>query len=331
MGGGSKTSSSQNSTSSNAVNPQELAMLQDNYAGAQGRANSLTPYSGPLTAGFNPTQTQAQGVLSTVATNPQYAANNNMATGAVQGVLGSPISAQPYASSQLSNTDLAPYMNPYTNDVVNASIAQNERARQTANMNDNQAATGDGAFGGSRSGVANALTNEAYDRNNQVNIANLNSANYGQAQTAASADLAAQNQAKQFNSTQGVSTGFNNANLQLTGANDLANLNNNGLNLAAQQGSILGAVGDQQQQQSQAELSNAYNAYLQGQQLTMQQQQLLNSALGLIPNQQTITSNGSGTQNTSNQLGVGSILGGLGSLASGLGGSSGILALGAAL
>ena len=65
--------------------------------------------------------------------------------------------------------------------------------------------------------------------------------------------------------------------------------------MAAQQAGILGAVGDMQQQQQQAELSAAYQNWLTGKQLTLEQQNLLNAALGMIPVQETINSNGTTT------------------------------------
>lgn len=312
MSGGSSQKQTQQSTSSNTIDPAQLALLQGNYAGAQTRASTLTPYTGQLTAGFTPTQTQAQGILSGVATDPTYAANNNSAVNSVQGILGNPANTT-VTPQTLAGTDLSPYLNPYTNDVINNSISQNERARQIANVNDNQKATAAGAFGGDRSAVLNAQTNDAYDRNNQTNIAALNQANYQQAQAGATTDINNNLNAQQstINDTLAGRT------QQLGAAGDLVAANNNGLNLATQQGGILGAVGDAQQQQQQTELTNAYQAYMAGQQLTVTQQQLLNSALGLIPNQQTVNSSGSGTSQTTTNPGIAGILGGLGSLAQG--------------
>jgi len=274
LSGGSKQTTQQ--TQTNTINPESMALLKNNYATAQQNAASLgTPYTGQLTAGFTPTQLQAQGILSSVATNPLYGQTANAATAGAQGILN---------SNPLSAADLQTYMNPFQKDVIDASINDNERARQIAQTQMNAQNTAGGAFGGSRSGVANALTNEAYDRNNQSNIANLNAANYTQAQNAS---LAAKN-------------------LGLNAATTTANLNNNALGVAAQQGGILGAVGDAQQAQSQTEISNAYNNWLQGKQLTIQQQNLLNSALGMIPVQQTVNTNG--TTTTSSNPGLGGIL-----------------------
>lgn len=285
FGGSSKQDTHQ--VSSNTVNPMQMQQYQQNYADAQQRVGGLTPYTGPITAGFNPNQTQAQGILSGVATDPRYQQINS-------GLISS------LDDTQLAGKDLSPYYNPFQKDVIDASIAQNQFARDQQGVADNASATAAHAFGGTRQAVQRALTTEGYDRNNQQNIAGLNTANFQQAQQAAQQDIA-----NKFNRAGAVSS-----------------LNNNGLQLAAQQGGILSAVGDAQQQQSQRELSDAYNAYLQGQQLTITQQQLLNQALGIIPLEQTNTTDG--TTTTKSNPGIGGILGGVASLglAAATGGSS---------
>lgn len=296
----------QQSTSSNQIDPAQLALLTQNYNGAQQKASTLTPYTGQLTAGFNPTQTQAQGILSGIGTDPSYGATNNAAVGSINGILGSnpntTVNASPVDASTIAGSDLSKYMNPFQSSVIDASIAQNERARQIAGVSDNQKAQAAGAFGGSRSGVLSSLTNEAYDRNNQTNIANLNAANFSQAQGAAGTDAATRNQVGEFNSGQSVNAqqssiqnALAQAGFKVNAAGQLINANNAALGTATNQAGILASVGDAQQNQQQTELTNAYNAYQQGQQLTVAQQQLLNSALGLIPTQQTVTGSGSST------------------------------------
>ena len=301
MPGGNKTTQKQES--SNTINPQSLGLLTSNYNTAKGNAaNVAAPFTGQLTAGFTPTQLQAQGLLSGVATDPTYAANNNQAIAGTQGIMNNPVN-----TSTIAGADLSPYLNPFTSDVINSTIADQERARQIAQVADAQKATAAGAFGGSRSGVMAAETNGAYDRNTGSLLAGLNQANFNQAQGAAATDAASKNNMGQFN-----------ANTGLAAAGQLANLNNNGLNLATQQGGLLGAVGDAQQQQQQQGLDRIYQNWLTGKQLTMDEQNILNSALGMIPVQQTV--NSSGTTNQTTNPGVGGILGGIASLGLGIGG-----------
>lgn len=330
--GGSSTST-KHETSSNTINPYQMQQYQQNYGRAQDAANSLQPYTGQVTAGFNPNQIQAQGVLSNIAQDPKYAAATQQAMGTTQGLLAAnpntTVNAKPYDAAQLSNTDLSPYLNPYTKNVIDTTLSAQERGRQMQTVNDNQAATAAGAFGGSRSGVANALTNEAYDRNTGSLVAGLNQANYGQAQQGALADIGSRNAASQFNSGQNltaqqssISNALAQAGFKLNAAGQLEALNEADLRRATQQAGILSAVGDTQQQQQQTELGNAFNLYMSNQQMTLAQQQLLNQALGIIPLEQTNTSDG--TTTTKSNPGAMGILGGIAGLglAAATGGSS---------
>lgn len=327
MSGGSKETTHE--TQSNTVDPAQMAMYQANYNTAKQNADLIAqPYTGALVAGFNPTQLQAQQNLIGLAGNPLYANLLTGATQATQNILSNPVNGQvtanPVTAAQLAGTDLSPYLNPFQQQVIDASVAQNERAREIAQNQINMQNSAGSAFGGSRSGVANALTNEAYDRNSQAAIANLNAQNFTQAQQAALADIAARNQTGQFNASQGLTAqqqSIQNAlaaqGLGLSAAQQLAGLGTDQFNLAAQQAGILGAVGDTQQQQQQAELTAAYQNALTNKQLTLEQQNLLNSALGMIPVQQTVTTDGVKTTRTS--PGLTDVLSSLGSFAGGLG------------
>jgi hypothetical protein len=341
MGGSSK--STEDKTINNTIDPIQMQQYQDNYARAQQTAASLTPYSGQITAGFNPTQLQAQGLLSNIATDPRYQAANNAAMGSVQDVLGANINptvtpqtvaATPYTAAQLAGTDLSPYMNPYQSSVIDASIAQNQYARQQQGVADNAAATAANAFGGTRQAVQRAETTAGYDRNDQQNLAALNSANFTQAQNAAGTDIAARNAASQFNAGQSLNADeFNSGQsltaqqnslsntlavlgLKMNAAGQLVSLSNSGLQTATQQAGMLSAVGDAQQAQQQREMTDAYNAYLSGQQLSLTQQQLLNQSLGMIPVQTTQQTNG--TTTTSRNPGALGILGGIANLGLGV-------------
>jgi hypothetical protein len=366
MSGGKTTTETkkETGTSSNTLDPEFKSMVMGNYAGAQDKAASLTPYTGQLTAGFTPTQLQAQQQLTGVATDPRYAATNATAMNSTSNVMSNPLDGRINAQTvrtpdtltptsvtagMLRDTNLDPYMNPFTRGVIDTTIADNERSRQIAQVADSQRMTAGNAFGGSRSGVAAALTNEGYDRNMGLQIASLNSDNFNQAQRAAQYDIGNRLGADQFNSTNAMNAGqfnisnsmntdqFNsnqnvaaqqasfdngiNANNQtLTASGQLMDMNNADLGMAVQQGGILSAVGDAQQNQLQAEYDAAFAAYQNGQQLTLAQQQLLNSALGMVPQQQTVTSSGT-SSGTSKESGGGltGMLGGAGSVMSGLG------------
>ncbi len=96
------------------------------------------------------------------------------------------------SAAQLSNTNLDPYQNPYTNDVVNQSLNDIDLQRQRdINGNSSQFTSqgGEGAAFGSRAGVADALTNEAAMRQSADTSAQLRQAGYTQAQGAAQTDI----------------------------------------------------------------------------------------------------------------------------------------------
>jgi hypothetical protein len=86
------------------------------------------------------------------------------------------------AFPEYSTNMVQKYMNPYQQEVIDASMTDLNRQRQMQQMADLNTATRAKAFGGSRQGVASALTNEAYDRTAASTLANLRSQGFGNAQ-----------------------------------------------------------------------------------------------------------------------------------------------------
>jgi hypothetical protein len=316
--------SSGTSTSANTINPFQFGQYQANYGNAQNIAQGLTtPYSGPLTAPFTSTQTSAQNMLSGIATDPTYREMIGNAANAVADILGNPaatnVTPQPVTAATIANSDLSPYLNPYQSSVVNATLGQLNQLNANQLLNTNQGATASGAFGGSRSGVADALTNQ-YDMQQAAPvIAGLNAQGFNTALNAAGQDAATLNNVAMFNSGQNVNAqqgSIANALAALGGrvnaADALAGLANQGYGLAATQGGLLGSVGLEQQSQDQSALTNVYNAWLAQQSQNAQAQNLLNSSLGLIPLQQTTntstTGNSFGTSQSSSSPGLIDIL-----------------------
>lgn len=152
----------------------------------------------------------------TAAPNPVQAQQNAAALSGGAGMVnasglrvGAPsVGAQNIGTSTLPQTDLQGYMNPFTNQVINTTNAQIERARQTAQGQTSAQALTQGAYGGSRSGVMGALTNQAYDQNTLASDASLNQANYSQATQNAQIDLARRLQADQANQGANLQAGI---------------------------------------------------------------------------------------------------------------------------
>jgi hypothetical protein len=287
---------------SNKIDPQLMALYNANYNRASNLANQPAPvYSGQFTAPLNSTETQAGGLYSNIAANNPGSSTINSGISGASGVLG--YNPSSVTAGQLSTTNLAPYMNPFTNDVISTSLAQLNQQRGQQRVADNQAATAAGAFGGNRQGVADALTNQLYDQNAGSLIAGLNAQNFGQAQNAAQSDITNRLNANEFNTNAGLTA--NGQRLSASGLlGDLGNSQFNNANTAAGNLMNYGILG--QQTTNSADLAK-YADFLRMVQDPLQKQALLNSSLGMIPTQ--------GTTTQSQNQGFGGILGDLGSIA----------------
>ena len=150
------------------------------------------------------------------------------------------------AQAQTAEGGIGTYMNPYTQQVIDTSMADLERQRQMQQNQLGAQATQAGAFGGSRQGVAQALTNEAFARQGGQLAAGLRQQGYQTALGAAQADVnrqmqaalanqAAYNAAQQFGQNLGLTAqqanqqaGLQGAQLRMGAAGQLGNLSQTG-------------------------------------------------------------------------------------------------------
>lgn len=112
-----------------------------------------------------------QGGKGGGAPQQPYSINDAAATG-----LGNALAATNYAVFAPLNDDL--YMNPYTETVVDNVQDDIERQRQMAINNLGAQAQGAGAYGGSRQGVAEAMTNAEFGRMAANQLGNLRMQGY---------------------------------------------------------------------------------------------------------------------------------------------------------
>ena len=193
--------------------------------------------AGAATGGLpvNPMQQASmaqQGALAGTAANMMYT------PGQVQTSFNTPMvgtggTTPMVQAGQLSNTDINQYQNPFTQQVIDTSMADLERQRQMQMNQLGAQASSAGAFGGSRQGVAESLTNEAFARQGGQLAAGLRQAGFNQAQQMAQQDIATRMQA-------GVSN-------QSAAAQDLARrLQAQGMNQAAIQAGQSMGLGAQQ-------------------------------------------------------------------------------------
>jgi hypothetical protein len=163
------------------------------------------------------------------------------------------------------------YMNPYTQQVIDTSMADLERQRQMQQNQLGQQASAAGAFGGSRQGIAEAETNRAFAQQGGQLAAQLRQQGFNTALGASQQDVSNQMQAALANQSAGAnaaqfgqstglqaqgmnqnaglqaalanqSAGFQGANLGLNASNQLGNLSQQGFNMGQ-------SIGNQQWQQ----------------------------------------------------------------------------------
>jgi len=162
---------------------------------------------------------------------------------------------------QIGAQYMSAYQNPYEQQVVQAALGDVELARQRAGLSDRAAATAAKAFGGSRQGVAEALTNEAALRNASSTAANLRSAGFNTA----------------------AQLGQSDANRMLQGAGLRLNAAGQMGNLAAQQQN-LGIAGSQAVMNAEAQRQALEQAKLDAvRNLSLERLGISQSALGLQP------------------------------------------------
>jgi hypothetical protein len=89
----------------------------------------------------------------------------------------------------MKDYNLTDYMNPFLSQVRDVTISDMERARQLQQIKDEDAALGAKAFGGSRQGVQDANTNEAFQRTLAQALATLNAQGYSEGTGLIQADI----------------------------------------------------------------------------------------------------------------------------------------------
>lgn len=211
-------------------------------------------YDGERIAGFNPYQERAfqnigqnqgmwqpflQSASDGLSQSNQLALNAANTAGANSFI--NPAHAGPGTMGQikdvsaptLAGANLSPYMNPYQTHVTDNALGKLEQQRQVQNLSNQDAATKAKAFGGSRHGVIEAQTNQAFAKQAADTALQGANSNFLNAQSMAQTDLSRQFQAGLANQQNFSNMGQFNAST----ANEMAQFNA-GL---AQQGAMFNA------------------------------------------------------------------------------------------
>ena len=174
--------------------------------------------------------------------------------GTAQGMGYTPLGV---TAGQLGTTNLAPYMNPYTTDVIDASQADVLRGANIGLDQLGAQAQMAKAFGGSRHGVAMSEMGRGVGEIMGQQAAGLRQANYAQAQQAAQQDISGRLQADLAN--QGVD--LSGAQHRLGAAGQLGNISNLGFGMGQTVNRNLSTQGAQQQALQQALFDAAQQQY----------------------------------------------------------------------
>lgn len=190
---------------------------------------------------------------------------------------------------QLAGTNLDPYMNPYEDEVVKQSLADIQLQQDRA-LNGSNANTPRGAFGGSRQGVDDSLTKEAYARTAAQTAAGLRQGGFDRATGLASQDVDRLMNTDQFN----VGADERNTALNLQGAQGLIGAGQAQQGLMLNQANALMGAGSQIKQAQDAIYGDQYQEFQRQQNDPYQKQQLLNQSVLGINAGGTTTSNSKG-------------------------------------
>jgi hypothetical protein len=282
-----------------------------NYQRAQSVVDNMKgPYTGPRTADLT------QGQQSNIDAAQGNVGSTNNAYGAAQDTSRSFLNynAPQVSAGQIANTDLSAYMNPFTKDVVNYGLQSLDMQRQQALAQTGAQASQARAFGGSRQGVQEGITNAAASMSAGKLASDLQSQNFMQAQGAASTDIGRRYAADIANQAASAQS----AGINLDAAQKLAS------QATAGQASFLSGLDSAQgyqtqlQQQNQSALDNARALYGEQQQFPIDQLQILQGALTNSPYGKTVIGTQPAAQSNGLMQGLGaasSIAGIAGSLA----------------
>jgi hypothetical protein len=207
-------------TSSTSIDPQVKEAYLTNFRQAQGVAGALPVQQ---FAGFNPMyQAGEEALVNTGLAGPGISGTDLAAQMAAYGGVYQP-AMQETTQANLGMTgpgSIGSYMNPYSQMVRENALGDLESARRAAIQQTGERATQARAFGGSRQGVAEALTNQGFAKQAANLGTQLNESAFNQAVQLQAADLARQQGAQAANQQ----AGLQGAQLRLAGAGQLGSL-----------------------------------------------------------------------------------------------------------
>ena len=231
-------------TSTSSIDPQIKEAFLANFQQAQGVAGALPVQQ---FAGYNPMyQAGEEALVNTALAGPGITGTDLAAQMAAYGGVYQPAAI----TAQQTNLGLGQgagtigsYMNPFTEQVRTNALADLESARRSAIQQTGERATAARAFGGSRQGVAEGMTNTGFAKQAANLGATLNEQAFNQAVALQGQDIGRRSAADIANQQ----AGLQGAQLRLGGASQLGNLaaQQQALRLGGAQ-AVMGAGGQRQ-------------------------------------------------------------------------------------
>jgi hypothetical protein len=274
---GSSTTVQQGSSQSTNEIPQWVQNAgQQNYGLAQQVASQpLQQYQGQMVADVAP-QTQQAWNLAGNSGNVGQDAQNAAQSGYLNTMGQTPAQVSPQT---LAGTDLSPYMNPFTQSVINSSLPIMQQNLALSQDQQQNAANSANAYGGSRQGVQQGVTQAQGALGMGQMAAGLNQANFQQAQAGATGDITRNLQAQQGNQAAGLQQeGLVNQAASGLGTLGTQQMQNNIANYG-----MLTSAGGFEQQQAQNDINAQMAKFQQAFQYPQQQLGMMESALGMTP------------------------------------------------
>jgi len=207
-------------TSTSSIDPQIKEAFLANFQQAQGVAGALPTQQ---FAGYNPMyQAGEEALVNAGLAGPGITGTDLAAQMAAYGGVYQPsqITAQQTNLGMTGPGSIGSYMNPYTSQVRANALGDLEAARQAAIQQTGERANAARAFGGSRQGVAEALTNQGFAKQAATLGTTLNEQAFNQAMAMQQADINRMSAADIANQQ----AGLQGAQLRLGGASQLGNL-----------------------------------------------------------------------------------------------------------
>ena len=249
------------------ADPQLKQLAMQNYEFAQQVAGQpYTPYEGARLAA--PTAATTMGLQ-------QLAQAGQAGPGTATVDYATSLAMQPTGIAQ----NIGQFTNPFQTQVINTALQNIEMQRQQQQLGNQAAATRARAFGGSRQGVQEALTNQAALMAAGQTAGNLAYQGFGQAAQLAQQDVAA----RQAQAAQLAGLGAQQQAIRQQQAQQLLSAGGAEDALRQAQAQQLMQVGGIEQGLQQQQLDLAYEDFLRQQQYPLQQLGILQAGLGQFP------------------------------------------------